>query len=250
MGVLILVSFVVLFVLFYQKKVLEQRTLIAATESNFQKTLLAASLEVAEQERAKVAANIHDDVGIILSVLKLKLNKAAKNPGNEEVAKGLLVESNKLIEETIQIIRNISNDLMPASLSNIGIISAFIDMCDRLDDADMIEVKFESNVDEVEMDKKRQVQLYRLVKEILNNVIKHSKASKISVGANVNNHILVTTIEHNGVGVTSEQIKKFTDESKGLGLKSIVARAQLINAKVDYLVSSSTPRIVIETTLV
>jgi two-component system, NarL family, sensor kinase len=132
MGILILVSFIVLFVLFYQKKVLEQRNALVANESTFQKTLLNASLEVAEQERAKVAANIHDDVGIILSVLKLKLNKAAKNPGNEEVAKSLLTESNQLIEETIQIIRNISNDLMPASLSNIGIISALMDMCDRL----------------------------------------------------------------------------------------------------------------------
>jgi signal transduction histidine kinase len=249
MGILILVSFIVLFVLFYQKKVLEQKTLSAATESTFQKTLLNASLEVAEQERAKVAANIHDDVGIILSVLKLKLNKAIKNPGNEETAKTLFAESNKLIEETIQIIRNISNDLMPASLANIGIVSAFMDMCDQLNATGMIQVNFESNEEEVPMEKKKQVQLYRLVKEILNNVVKHSKASKILVSVNVNNHILVTTIEHNGVGVTSEQIKKFTDESKGLGLKSIAARTQLIGAKVDYLVSDPSPKIVIETSL-
>jgi two-component system, NarL family, sensor kinase len=111
-------------------------------------------------------------------------------------------------------------------------------------------VSFESDQEEVLMEKKKQVQLYRLIKEILNNVVKHSKASKILVSVNLNNHILVTTIEHNGVGVTNEQIKKFTDESKGLGLKSIVARAQLINAKVDYLVSDPSSKIVIETLLV
>lgn len=245
-----LVSFIVVFVVFYQKKALEQRTILNERETTFQKTLLNASLEIAEQERSKVAANIHDDVGMILNVLKLKINKAAKNPGNEDLTKGLLGESNKLIEETIDTIRGISNDLMPPALAKIGLISAFVDMCSQLTATGMLEVEFDSKEDEVSWDKKKEVQLYRVVKEILNNILKHGKPTKIKMEVYTNDKSFVVAILHNGKGVTSEEIKRLTDISTGLGLKSIMARAQLIGSTIDYTIpQNSNAKVIIETPL-
>lgn len=250
MGVLILVSFIVVFVVFYQKKALEQRNLMNERETQFQKTLLNASLEIAEQERSKVAANIHDDVGMILNVLKLKINKAARSPGDGDATKSLLTESNKLIEETIDTIRGISNDLMPPALSKIGLMSAFFEMCHQLTATGMLEAEFETSEEEFDWDKKKQVQLYRVVKEILNNILKHGKPTKIKLVAEIKNQVLTVTVIHNGRGVTSEEIKRLTDVSKGLGLKSIMARAQLIDAKINYIANeNSNAKVTIETPL-
>lgn len=248
-GIVVISFFIILFVLTHQKKVLEQKNIINANEASYQKNLLNASLEIAEQERQKVAANIHDDVGIILTVLKQKINRAAKQP-EIELTRNLLTESTKMVDETIQIIRNISNDLMPPTLSNFGITSAFTDMCSRLDGQGIVNVKYQYDSEPESGDKKKMVQLYRLVKEILNNVLKHGGASEIAVSSLVNKNTFTILIEHNGQGITNEEIKQFTNVSAGLGLKSIVARGQLLGADINYQIpESKTPRILIETPL-
>lgn len=248
--ILMIIFFIILFVLTHQKKVLEQKNIMSAKESEFQRDLLKASLEAAEQERARVAVNLHDDIGMMLSVLKMQVRKIARQEDREEVVNKLVPESNKLMDDTIQVVRNIMNDLKPADLEKQGLNSAFRNLCDRISSAGEVKVTYEGAIEQLPLDYKIQVHLYRLINEIMNNVLKHSGASSIFLRTDLTNNILITTIEHNGKGVSNDEIKKYTETSKGLGLKSIAARAQMLNAVIDYSASQKeNPRIVVAATL-
>ncbi|MCW3083961.1 MAG: two-component sensor histidine kinase [Bacteroidetes bacterium] len=251
LGIVLMILFIILFVLVHQKKMLANEVLLNEKESSHQKVLLNASLEIAEQERAKVAANIHDDIGMMLHVIKLNVNKARRNLDNKEQTTDLLVNTNKIIEDTIDTIRSISSELMPPSLVNLGFIEGITEMCNQVNSIGIIEMELKKEVDWVDLDKKNAIQLYRLLKEVLNNIIKHTKASKVEMAISSSKETLTIVITHNGKGITNEAINRLAESTKGIGLKSIQGRAQLIDATVQYIiVGAEESKIIVETALV
>ena len=96
-------------------------------ETKYQKKLLEASMEVAELERKKIAGNIHDDVGIILNVIKLNLSKIKRNKGDEALTDELLQTNSSMLEDAIVTLRSISHDLMPQALIRLGFIKGIND---------------------------------------------------------------------------------------------------------------------------
>lgn len=155
MGILILVSFIVLFVLLYQKKMFANKALIKENDNIYQRKLLDASIEVAEQERKKIAANIHDDIGMMLNVLKLNLTKIQRNKNDEKLTESLLDNSNLLIGDAIAAIRVISNDLMPPTLMKLGFIKGITELCRQIKSAEVIDIYLQVNVDSIQLEKKK-----------------------------------------------------------------------------------------------
>ena len=251
MGILILVSFIVLFVLLYQKRMLANKALIKENENIHQHKLLDASIEVAEQERKKIAANIHDDIGMMLSVLKLNLTKIKRNRSDEQLTATLLSDSNLLIEETISAIRVISNDLMPSTLIKFGFAKGITELCRQVKSSGLIDINLKLNGDDIRLGKKNEIQLYRMIKELINNIIKHAKASAIELKINASIELLTVTISHNGKGISTETMLRLADSSDGLGLKSILSRVQLTNSVIQYIVTGNDrSEIIIETPLI
>jgi signal transduction histidine kinase len=251
MGMLILVAFIVLFVLLYQKKMLAARAMIKENDNIHQRKLLDASIEVAEQERKKIAANIHDDIGMMLNVLKLNLTKIQRNRTDETLTSTLLTNSNLLIEETIAAIRVISNDLMPPTLVKLGFIKGITELCRQVEASGIIDIHLLLNITTIQLEKKNEIQLYRLVKEVLNNIIKHASASTIELTINATVEFMTITISHDGKGLTNEMMQKLSESNEGLGLKSILSRAQLTNSVIQYISrGNEKAKIIIETPLV
>ncbi len=250
MGVLMLIFFIVLVILLYQKKMLTHKSDAAQREQEHQKRLLDASLEIAEQERTKIAANIHDDVGMLLNVLKLNLRRAQKNVSSHEVITEILNTSFGIIDSSIDTIRTISNDLMPPTLINLGFVKGMKELCRQINLSDTVEVNFISEQETIELDKRTELQVYRLIKEVLNNTIKHAKPTYIEIVTETTQEKLLVNILHNGTGITTESLKKLAETSTGLGLKSIFTRTQLINARLEFLiVDNKTARVILETPL-
>src|SRR5476649_841324 len=86
-------------------------------ENKQRRQFLEAALEISEQERKKIAVNIHDDIGMALNVLKINLSKIARNPSNKEVIDEMIHFSNIIIDETISTVRSLSRDLLPPTFS-------------------------------------------------------------------------------------------------------------------------------------
>ncbi|MGZ3919736.1 MAG: sensor histidine kinase [Bacteroidia bacterium] len=234
LGMLILVAFIILFVLYYQKKVLAQQNEMQLAENKYQRQLLSAAIQVEEKERERIAKNIHDDVGTLLNVLKLNLSKIARNSGDEELTEELSKENLHLLEESIQSIRGIAKDLVPPTLIKLGYVKAVNELCRHINNSGQIIIRFNQSDLELRLSQQTELQLYRLTNELLNNIVKHSGAKEIDIDfvKQTNSHELMIT--HNGKGINSEQVKELEALNMGLGLKSIQSRTQLINAQIFY----------------
>lgn len=248
MGILVLILFIVFFIALYQKRMLAHKTELVDAENKHQKKLLDASLEIAEQERVKIATNLHDDIGITLSVLKLNLSRAKKNIDNKAVFDEIISASNKNIDDSLDTVRSIYNDIMPPTLMKLGFVKGIKELCNQINYAGASEISFSTVQENMEFDKKIELQLYRLVKEVLNNTVKHGKPNSIELNIEIKDNKLIVIILHNGIGITTEVIKKLSEQSTGLGLKSILTRTQLINATIDFsILNNQMAKVIINT---
>ncbi len=234
MGILVMVFFIIVIVLLYQKKLLAHKSQVIENERLHQKKLLDASLEIAQKERFTIATNLHDDVGMMLNVLKLNLRKVQNNMNNQALLNEIISTCNGIIDDSIGTIRTISNNLMPPTLINLGFVKGMKELCRQINLSGTAEVTFISEHESIVLDKKVELQAYHLVKELLNNTIRHATPSFIEIIIETKNNKIFISIFHNGMGIETEKIKGLAEVSTGLGLKSIFTRSQLINACLEF----------------
>ncbi len=231
---IILVVSIVLFVLMYQKKVLAQKNEIQLAENRHQRELLDATLEVAEQEREKIAKNLHDDVGSMLNVIKLHLTKLARNPNEKELSGEIVKESMGMVDETIQTVRGISQDLMPPTLVKLGLEKGVLELCKQINATGKVKIDFANATTSQRLASKVELQLYRVIREVINNILKHSSASEITLTLCSSVDFITVKVTHNGIGISDEMVKELTQSKGGIGLKSIQSRIQLIKGSIHY----------------
>lgn len=246
---LTLASFIIVFVMFYQKRMLAHKNDLYEKEKIYQKQLLEAAVEVAEKEREKIAGNIHDDLGLALNAINHNNTKIKRNPNDTRLIAELLEANAELIEETITTIRSISHELMPASLVKLGFIRGISELCRQISLSGSTNVKMITNETVLNLNKKNELHLYRLIKEIINNILKHDGSSCIEVRIAAINQKLHIEIIHNGSGISNTEIKELIASNKGIGLKSIFSRAQLTNSQVNYFKNKNEAKVTIETLL-
>lgn len=146
-----------------------------------------------------------------------------------------LVESSYgLIENSMDIIRGIYNDIMPRTLMSLGLARAVKDLGRQIKLSGGAEVDFFCEDDLGINDKNTELQLYRLIKEVLNNTIRHAKPSFIEINIENSENMLNVIILHNGLGITTDEIIRYAENSKGLGLKSILTRIGLLNGTIEF----------------
>jgi signal transduction histidine kinase len=215
--------------------VLAQKNEIQAAENDkYQRQLLSAAIKVEEKERERIAKNIHDDIGTLLNVMKMNLSRLTRNPQNEELVKKLGTENMELLDRSIDGIRGIAKDLVPPTLLKLGYIPAVSEMCRFINSSGQIAITFNTDHVKERVSPQTELQLYRLTLELTNNVMKHADATEIAIELKEVPDFYNVYISHNGKGITSEQAYELSKEERGLGLKSIQSRAQLINAQVNY----------------
>jgi two-component system, NarL family, sensor kinase len=229
-AVMLLLAFsIIIFVIFYQKRILSEQLKRQQLEVEYQQKMLQAALESQEKERSRLASDLHDSVGAMLSTIRLTLHPVVK-AGNGQP----LDQTKQLLDETIETVRRISRDLLPAGLEKFGLTHAIQELCERINSSDIVTVQFSENGNVIEMDKKREVLVYRIIQEMLNNAIRHSKASLLKIQL-MWTDTLQLVIQDNGEGFDYEGFKTRQASSKaGLGLYSIETRVQLLGAKLKY----------------
>lgn len=235
LGMLILVGFIILFVLYYQKKVLAQQNQIQLAENEYQRKLLKATVSVEEKERERIAKNIHDDIGTLLNVLKMNLGRVSRSLNANETQKAAIDENIGLLDQSIQGIRGIAKDLVPPTLVKLGYIKALKELSRQITNSGEVTVDFPEDAPETYRFDQTEVQLYRLTQELFNNIMRHTGARHITVRMSVEGSRFSLRLIHDGKGITNEQAMDIAKLDRGVGLRSIEGRAQLINAKVTYL---------------
>lgn len=185
-----------------------------------------------ENERKRIAKDLHDGLGQSLSAMKLYYERIAKNYSisNAEDSKAYL----KMVTDTISEVRNITFNLMPSVLEDFGLPSALQILCKESSVRSGIEIILNTNVGRLKrFDSSIEIGLYRVCQEALNNSIKHSQAETIEVSLNEDNGKLVLIVKDDGIGFNPSQKRKISKSKSGLGIENMKERSSLLGGDFE-----------------
>jgi two-component system, NarL family, sensor kinase len=226
MGMVLLAAFIVFFVIYYQKRMLQNRVEQQNIEAAYQIKMLQATLDSQETERRRIAAELHDSIGGLLNVIRMNVLNMLKQGAHEKS-----INLNKeIIDETILSLRKIGKDLMPLSLEKLGLSSAVSELCDQYGSSAKIEITFTENGDTKPLTDKEGIALFRVIQELLNNAIKHASTSRISIHFEWTDDLEISMADY-GKGFDYEDAKQ---QSTGLGLFNIENRLTAIGAEYNF----------------
>jgi two-component system, NarL family, sensor kinase len=195
-----------------------------------EKKLMVAKMivEGQEEERKRIATELHDGLGVLLSATKMQFTSIMDtSPENRPVIEKAI----KLLEQASGDVRKISHNMMPGLLTKLGFFEAVEDLFDNLNDAGNLEAVLEISGSQERMPENREIMLYRIVQEMVNNTLKHAQASKIKLRIDVLTDQIVMVFADNGKGFDAEKILR--SETSSLGLKSIKSRVNFLSGEVD-----------------
>ncbi len=188
---------------------------------------LSSMIEGQEIERKRIAQDLHDGLGGILSTVKLQMKNV-----HDEIKKfeniDLLAKTEDLVNSAYDEVRRISQDMMPGALVNLGLFAAIEDLADQVNTSGDLIIKPQWFTSEENMSEQTQIMLYRIVQEAVTNTIKYSKASQFLIQASATDGRYHFTIEDNGIGFDLDTI----DVEKSVGLKSIKSRVEFLNGEL------------------
>lgn len=189
-----------------------------------QQLIFNAAIQAEEKERARVASDIHDGVSPMLSALKIYIQSLKKHD-NKEIVDEIHKRIEFTIDETLEGIAEISNNLSPHILRNFGLVKAIESFSKKIKD-----IKFDIEANDIDgLEINAETTLYRVTTELINNTLKHSKASKISISVNKGTDVKYT-YKDNGQGFDIETI-----DSEGMGLFNLSNRIHSINGSINFI---------------
>jgi two-component system sensor kinase len=192
--------------------------------------ILAARLQqVREEERAVLAREIHDQLSGALTALKMDLSFLANRVPQEDAALTEKTEAMaRLIDATLNSVRNIATQLRPSVLDDLGLIAAIEWQAEEFQNRSGIQCRLDLEREEVALDKNRSTAIFRIFQEALTNVARHAQASEIWISLKVQAGSLILQIRDNGRGIKQEEISS----SKSLGLLGMRERAFAFGGEV------------------
>jgi signal transduction histidine kinase len=232
MGVVLIV-----FVAYYQQKQLRkdlnQQKQIQELRTEMQRQLLESALEVQEVERVRIAKDLHDEVGAMLSVTKMSFNQLLRKLDNAQDLVTMGKQTRELLEQSISQVRRISKELVPSTLEEFGLISSIDEFIQKVHLASATSFIFSHEGIDIKQrfDKKIELTIYRLIQELVNNALKHADAKEISLRLTTENNKIIFTFTDDGKGFDFENTRK--DPKSGLGMRNMESRLSVIDGTLD-----------------
>lgn len=229
LGGLILLGFITY--LGFNRYKQKQRALLAEEKALNQKLGFKSLIEGEEKERKRIAQELHDGLGQLLSTARL--NVSAMEDKVEKLVTKQWENSIKLIDEAVTEVRHISHNMMPNALISIGFEAAIKEQVHIINDAQKVKVHVELPSEKINLPESESIALYRVIQEVLNNAIKYAEAQNIWLTI-TNNEMLNIIIKDDGKGFDTKLISK----SDGIGWQNIYSRVEILNGMVQI---NSTP---------
>ena len=189
-----------------------------------EKKVLDAIIRTEEQEREKFARNIHDDLGPLLSSVKMYIN-SIQTDSNKKKMDFIIKQINEIVKEAIITTKEISNDLSPHILANYGVIPAIESFTNKI--VQNINLQVETNLHELRFSSDMETSMYRIIKELINNTLKHAKAKNILINISYDSEHVNLNYKDDGVGIDIDKINN--PENTGRGISNIYSRSKSLN---------------------
>ena len=219
----------VLFYFFYQNLQLKQRNKIKEIDSEIQENIINASIDGQELERKKVAEVLHDSISALLSSASLHLS--AFLVGNKTEIPEEILKARSLLKEAHDQVRDLSHELVPPVLAKLGLYHALQDLCEKNSNS-VIEFTFNHYGSfQQRFNEDFEIKVYFIVTELVNNILKHSKANSGNITIEERNNHLIINIEDNGKGFDDSK----SQNTDGFGLTQIKARIRSLKGKISII---------------
>ena len=232
-GMVALAIGLIVFIIFHQRKVIKYQMTLQQMEEEQQSILLNASIRLQEEERQRLAADLHDDAGPLLATARLYLNENLVNLDRDTQGEHIAA-AKSILDDTIQLIRNISHSLMPPTLKNFGLESAVNDLFHKISGSGQIDATCRFHDYGHRFVPEQEQIVFRVMQELVNNILKHSNATFIHVTQNTSADKFLLRIHHDGNGLTQSNFEKLTKSSGGIGLKNIQSRLKVLQGKILF----------------
>jgi signal transduction histidine kinase len=187
---------------------------------------ILSEITAMEKERSRIAADLHDELGPLLSAVKMKINSFELNDAEDKVQ---IDKTNEHIDNMLQRMREISFDLMPSTLLRKGLIIAIKEFVDYVNKDGKLHIELTTQ-EHYALQEQSSVHLYRIIQEVIHNTLKHSKASELSISISSSRNNLIIKTKDNGIGFDKEELK----HNSGFGLRNLVSRTDIMGG-VLYL---------------
>ena len=234
---LVVASLVVLslvFVILYSRKKQKVKQMMVLQKSQnklleMERKVLTTIIDTEDKERKRFAEDIHDGVGPLLSSIKLYLGEISSSEKEEQ--KQMIDYAKELTSEAIGNIRDISHNIMPGSLSENGLMESVHEFCEKIKFTKQLNINIENKIGNKRFGHSIELIIYRIIIELINNTLKHAKATAVNISFVKGDNLLEINYSDNGVGF---DVEKLNDTGKkGIGLLNIKRRVASIDGKCD-----------------
>jgi signal transduction histidine kinase len=219
-----------------RREIAERKRVEAALRATSEQLrALSASLQSArEEEGARIARELHDELGGALTILRWNLAEVDKilrggNQVNIDALREKISTMTSLLDATTDTVRRISSELRPSILDDLGLVSAIEWQAQLAEAHTGIIYQVDSFVDKADLGPEQAIAIFRVFQEALTNILRHAQATRVNITIEENQGEFVLHVEDNGRGITEQQ----ATASQSLGLIGMRERAQLAGGKIE-----------------
>jgi len=188
-----------------------------------QKQSVQLQISALERDRTRIASDLHDELGPMLSAVKMKINSLELTDEEDQIQ---IMNTNQHIDGMLQRMRQIAFNLMPITLIRKGLVMAIQEFINYTARSNALQIDFSSN-DIVTLSEEKTINMYRIVQEIIYNTIKHAQASKLVLKLEVVKNMIVLKTADNGTG-----FDRYKNETDGIGLRNISSRIEMMHGQM------------------
>lgn len=221
----------VVFFYFSRKKIIANILEKKEMEIEHQKQIMHATINSQEKERDRIAQELHDDISSKLGVVSLNTFLLDSEDLSETEAKEIRSNIVNLLSKTIDSARRIAHNLLPPTLSKFGLNAALEELFSEIISTKKVEISYNNNLYFGNLEEEKNLHIFRVIQELSNNSLKHGNATKLEITFNGVGNKNVCIYKDNGKGFDINS----PNAHKGLGLKNIENRIELINGELKIL---------------
>ncbi|MHA7057023.1 sensor histidine kinase [Aquimarina sp. M1] len=229
MVLLLMAVSLVLFFFFSRKKIIAAELEKANLEISYQKDLLHSTIETQEEERKRIAQDLHDAISAKLNVVSLSTNVLIDGTLNKEEQEQTLQHILSVTTKTLESSRRLAHNLLPPILENFGLQAAIEELCDEFISSKKVTVDYKIIYNNL-LSKRNELHIFRIIQELLNNSVRHGQATHVILNIKEDNEQLHLTYSDDGKGFDIASVSK----NKGIGLRNIESRVDILDGKLSY----------------
>jgi two-component system, NarL family, sensor kinase len=240
----LLLCFIVSFLFVYKARQERHKREMQEIKKQYDQEILKTELEIKEQTLKNISEEIHDNVGQVLSLAVLNLS--ALEFKDAEKASQKVDNITRLVEKAVADLRNLSKTMDASNIAQVGLAAIIQFELEMLEKTGMYKTTFTLSGAEKRLTGSREIVIYRIVQESLNNVMKHAQATSVEVAIVFSETHLVIDMADNGRGFDITNTNKGTIRGNGAGIKNMTSRAALIGGELTVKsVPSSGTRVIL-----